>query len=117
MQNPNLSEEQKHILFNKGTERPFTHDQVKAGEDGRFYCINCNTALFDAGTKFESGCGWPSFSHALDGAVKYHEDNSYGMQRTEVTCACCGGHLGHVFNDGPIELGGMRYCINGSILK
>ena len=77
-------------------------------------CIVCDAPLFESGQKFDSGCGWPAFSKAKSGTVNEHVDSSHGMSRTEVTCKPCGAHLGHVFNDGPKEMGGLRYCINSA---
>lgn len=112
MENPNLSDEQKDVLFNKATEAPYTGKWLNHTADGMYVCANCGTALFDSKTKFDSHCGWPSFDAALPGSVTFHDDTSHGMQRVEVTCAKCGGHLGHVFPDGPVETTGQRYCIN-----
>jgi len=112
MQNPYLSDEQKDVLFNKATEAPYTGKWLSYEEDGTYTCANCGAKLFDSTTKFEAHCGWPSFDKAVVAAVNYSNDTSYGMVRTEVTCANCGGHLGHVFPDGPVETTGQRYCIN-----
>lgn len=111
-QNSNLSDEQKAVLFDKATEPPFTGKLLHVTDDGVYVCANCAAALFDADTKYDSGCGWPSFDQAIVGSVTYTEDSSHGMRRTEVTCATCGGHLGHVFPDGPKHTTGERYCIN-----
>lgn len=111
-QNPNLTPEQQAVLFDKATEAPFSGSLLHVTDDGAFVCANCGTQLFDSAAKYDSGCGWPSFDRALPGAVDYHDDDSHGMVRTEVTCANCGGHLGHVFPDGPTETTGERYCIN-----
>lgn len=106
-----LSSEQYRVLREKGTERPFTGKYLNNKEDGTYVCGACGNPIFASDAKFDSGCGWPSFDRSIPGSVKLSEDNSHGMQRTEVTCAKCGSHLGHVFNDGPTETG-ERYCIN-----
>lgn len=111
-----LTPEQYHILREKGTEAPFTSPLLDIHEKGKFMCAVCGNELFSSDTKFDSGTGWPSFDKALPGAVEFHEDNEYGMHRSEVTCAKCGSHLGHVFDDGPKETTGKRFCINGACL-
>lgn len=109
----NLSDEEYRVLRQKGTERPFTGKFLNHKEDGTYTCAGCGAHLFDSGTKFDSGCGWPSFYDVKDNKnVKEIRDTSHGMIRTEVVCANCDGHLGHVFNDGPIDKTGLRYCIN-----
>ena len=110
-----LSPEQYQVLRQKGTERAFTGRYYDVKDDGTYVCGGCGQVLFTSGTKFDSGCGWPSFYDAVPGTVEMHEDNSFGMRRTEVTCARCGGHLGHVFPDGPHPTG-LRYCINSASL-
>ncbi len=110
--NPHLTQEQEAVLFDKATEAPFTGKLLHVTDDGLFVCANCGAQLFDSSAKYDSGCGWPSFDRAITGAVAYHDDSSHGMVRTEVTCAKCSGHLGHVFPDGPSETTGDRYCIN-----
>ncbi len=111
-----LTPEQFSVLRKHGTERAFSGPYLDVKEDGTYRCAGCGNPLFASGTKFESGTGWPSFTDALPGAVTEIEDRSYGMVRTEVQCARCGGHLGHVFPDGPHEAGGLRYCMNGCAL-
>ncbi len=111
-----LTPEQYHILREKGTERAFTGKYWNLKDDGTYLCAGCGAELFTSDTKFESGCGWPSFFEALDkNKIVETEDSSHGMHRTEVTCANCGGHLGHVFPDGPRPTG-LRYCINSASL-
>jgi peptide-methionine (R)-S-oxide reductase len=113
-----LTPQQYNILREKGTEPPFTGEYVDNHEDGMYVCAACGAELFDSGTKFESGSGWPSFYDvASRGNVILQDDNSHGMERTEVVCANCGGHLGHLFNDGPSDKTGLRYCINSCALK
>ena len=111
-----LTPEQYRVLREKGTEQAYTGEYYKHDEVGRYVCAGCGTELFDSSRKFDAHCGWPSFDQAKEGAVEFHEDNSHGMQRTEVTCAKCGGHLGHVFSDGPKETTGRRFCINSVAL-
>ena len=114
--NPNLSDEQKNICFLKGTEPPFSGKFVDFHESGTFTCANCGQTLFSSKTKFDSGSGWPSFSDVVgQGRVKLSDDSSLGMHRTEVICANCGVHLGHLFDDGTTKTG-KRYCINSLVL-
>lgn len=110
-----LTPEQYEILRKKGTERPFTSELLDAHE-GMFNCAVCGQQLFAATNKFDSGTGWPSFDTAIAGAVEFHKDTEYGMERTEVVCSKCGSHLGHVFDDGPSDTTGKRFCINGACL-
>lgn len=112
-----LTAGQYHILREKGTEAPFTGKLLSEDRDGDYICGACGAVTFKSDTKFESDCGWPSFYNpANNHAVQLVEDNSLGMQRTEVTCSNCGSHLGHVFNDAPDQPTGMRFCINSAAL-
>lgn len=117
MDNPTLSDEQKRVLFDKATEAPFSGALLHATEAGEYVCANCQAKLFTSQHKYDSGCGWPSFDQAIKGAITYTDDTSHGMIRTEITCAQCGGHLGHVFPDGPRETTGQRYCVNSLSLR
>lgn len=110
-----MDELTRHVLYEKGTERPFSGRYHDCKDDGIYQCAGCGKELFDSQDKFDSGTGWPSFQRSKDGAVDEEEDRSHGMVRTEVLCGECGGHLGHVFNDGPGDTG-LRYCINSAAL-
>ena len=113
--NKDLTDEQKNIMFNEGTERPFSSELIKENRKGFYHCANCGAKLFASTSKFDSGTGWPSFSEALPGAFKTKIDYKFGMKRTEYHCAKCGAHHGHVFNDGPTK-SGKRFCNNGLCL-
>ena len=113
--NPNLTEEQKRIMFNESTERPFTSALNYEKRKGFFHCANCGAKLFSSSAKFDSGTGWPSFTESLPGAFKTKVDNSFGMKRVEYHCAKCGVHHGHVFDDGP-KSNQKRFCNNGLCL-
>ena len=112
--NENLTPEELFVLKDKGTERPFTGKFDSFFEDGIYKCKNCDAELFRSNSKYDAGCGWPSFFEAAnEKAIKYEEDNSiFDRPRTEILCASCDGHLGHVFEDGPKEKTGLRYCVN-----
>ncbi len=112
-----LTPEQYRVAREKGTERPFTGEHWATTEPGTYACICCGTELFRSDAKFDAGCGWPSFFEPLDGAhLEEHDDTSHGMVRTEITCAGCDAHLGHLFRDGPPPTG-LRYCINSVCIR
>lgn len=112
-----LPADRYHVLREKGTEPAWSGTLLDMHDPGLFRCAGCGTALFRSDDKFDSGSGWPSFTRATeDGVIVEHEDRSHGMTRTEITCAQCGGHLGHVFPDGPAPTG-LRYCVNSLSLE
>ena len=113
-----LTDEQYDVLFHQATEAPFSGEYDQLFKEGTYACAACDTVLFDSDKKFDAHCGWPSFYDAKAGAVEFHVDDSLGMSRTEVTCATCGGHLGHVFEGEGLDIPtDQRYCINSLSLK
>ena len=112
-----LTDKQYSVLRKAGTELPFSSALDKNYKEGVYHCAACNTPLFESEYKFDSGSGWPSFDREIKGNVAFGSDNDLGYSRDEEHCATCGGHLGHVFNDGPRETTGKRHCINGVALK
>lgn len=113
-----LTPEQYHILREKGTELPFSGEYDSVYDPGTYSCAACGSKLFDSETKFDAECGWPSFYDAIEGSVEYNEDITHGMKRTEVDCATCGGHLGHVFEGEGLGVPtDQRYCINSLSLQ
>ena len=111
-----LDDDQYRILRKKGTEMPHTGKYNLHFENGTYHCAACNQKLFESNSKFDAHCGWPSFDKAIKGTVDYVLDKTHGMIRTEIVCSNCGGHLGHVFNDGPTETG-TRYCVNSASIN
>ena len=114
---PDLDKASHDVLYCSATEAPFSGALLDEKRDGRYLCKGCSAELFDSSAKFDSGSGWPSFFEAAGDAVREQSDDSHGMQRVEVVCASCSGHLGHVFEDGPSEHGGRRYCINSLAME
>jgi len=112
-----LTEQEYFVLRQKGTDRPGNEGYTKHFEKGTYHCRGCNTQLFESNSKYESHCGWPSFDDALSGTINQTRDLSHGMIRTEITCAACDGHIGHIFDDGPKDTTGKRYCVNTSSIK
>ena len=112
-----LTQEEYYVLREKGTDRPGNGGYTQHFEKGTYECAACGTQLFESGSKYESHCGWPSFDDAIEGTVEFTKDSSVGMIRTEITCKACDGHLGHVFDDGPRETTGQRYCVNTTSIK
>lgn len=106
-----LSEQEYHVLREKGTEPPHSGKYNAHFEDGKYHCNGCGELLFDSESKFKSNCGWPSFDSSVEGAIEYKKDTTFGMVRIEILCSNCGGHIGHIFDDGPTETG-KRYCVN-----
>ena len=111
-----LTPQQYHVLREKGTEKAFSGEYDLKFHDGMYKCAGCGAVIFASDFKYDSGCGWPSFDKAIEGTVELRPDDSLGMHRTEVVCKTCGGHLGHVFDDGPKETTGQRFCINSLAL-
>ena len=112
-----LSPQQYYVLREKGTDRPGDGGYTKHFEKGTYHCAACDAQLFESGTKYESHCGWPSFDDAIEGSVAYVQDKTQGMMRTEIICTNCDSHLGHVFDDGPEDTTGKRYCVNTTSIR
>jgi methionine-R-sulfoxide reductase len=113
----NLTDEEREILANKGTEAPFSGEYNNHFEKGYFVCRACNNKLYESKTKFDSGCGWPSFDDEIPGAIVRYQDNSLGRQRTEICCSKCDGHLGHVFHGEKITPKDTRHCVNSLSIR
>lgn len=116
-QNPELTPDQLAVLFDKATEPPFTGALLNNKDAGDYTCANCGAMLFHSDNKYDSGSGWPSFDTAVVDAIKTSTDTSHGMKRIEISCANCGGHLGHLFDDGPKETTSQRFCVNSLSLQ
>ena len=112
-----LTEQQYYVLRQKGTDRPGDGGYTKHFEKGTYLCAACDAQLFESNSKYDSHCGWPSFDDAIPGTIDLTKDTTHGMIRTEITCTKCDGHLGHIFDDGPKETTGKRYCVNTSSIK
>jgi len=112
-----LTEQQYYVLRQKGTDRPGDDGYTKHFEKGTYLCAACDAKLFESNSKYESHCGWPSFDDAIPGTIDLTKDTTLGMIRTEITCTKCDSHLGHIFDDGPKETTGKRYCVNTSSIK
>jgi len=112
-----LSAQEYYVLREKGTDKPSQDGYTAHFEKGTYHCTACDAQLFKSNSKYESHCGWPSFDDAIKGTVTYIKDNCHGMIRTEIICASCDGHLGHIFDDGPKDTTGKRYCVNTSSIK
>jgi len=112
-----LTPQEYYVLREKGTDRPGDSGYTKHFEKGTYHCRACDAQLFESGSKYESHCGWPSFDDAIPGTIDFTKDTSHGMIRTEITCTKCDGHIGHIFDDGPKETTGKRYCVNTSSIK
>jgi peptide-methionine (R)-S-oxide reductase len=112
-----LSAQEYYVLREKGTDRPGDGGYTKHFEKGTYHCAACDAQLFESGTKYESHCGWPSFDDSIEGSVEFILDKTHGMIRTEIICTNCEGHLGHIFDDGPAETTGKRYCVNTTSIR